>query len=368
MPWSLNATEPGPWVGAYPRAITDQVVQHHWRAEYTANGGFTWPALTTCWDITVDLDLFRSPVAVLRAKATNLGPVGSWVRLYCGWTIDGVTTEGVVFFGMVTERHRVRPHGGPTDAWIEFEAHSAEACWDFPSNASHGISNSYTRVAQTQLGNVTWQAPNTLRVWEHPDLNIPTSPQLTAFRAMSISPGDNVDTFVRSMADSLGQRIAGDYRRRYAGAELAAYAVTPREPASNTALNLAGRVTDWRESVTIDRLATAVDITAQWLSGGNQQQSRRIYGGAGSDFTRQRSITVPMRPTGGSLEANDPTALAYMSSIASYPRRSTFTTRAIWWLDLLMHVVANNAEGGRPIIALTFDVDPGLMTITTAYP
>lgn len=370
MVWALNATNPGPWTGCYPAAVTDTVVQHGWRMTYAAPGSSTWLDLGPVWDVTVDLDLFRSPAAILRAKIPGGAPlIGSWVRLYTSYTLAGVTTEGTLFFGMLTATAQVRPFGGGSPSqWSEITAESAETCWDFPSNATHNISNSYTRVAETQLSNVTWQAPNTLRLWEHPDLNTPTSPQLTAFRAMGVTPGDNVDTFVHAMAESLGQRVTGDYRRRYPGSEKAAYAITPRQPDSNTTLNLTGRVTDWRRSTSIDQQASAVDITAQWISAGDNKQSRRIYGGGGTDFTRQRSISIPMRPTGGSLGASDPTALAYLTSIQSYVTRITFTARAIWWLDLLMHVTATADKGPRPVVALTFHVDAGLMAVTLADP
>lgn len=368
MAWTLDGTNPGPWTGAYPAAVTDQVVQHHWQLETSSNGGVTWNPVDS-WDLTVDLDITRSPIAILRGKANGMPLVGKWVRLDVGWTIAGVTTEGTLFFGMVTARDAVHPHGGPIADWFEFQAESAETCWDFPANASHGISSTYTRIAQTQLVNVTWQAPNTLRVWEHIDLNSPTTAQLTAFRAMEISPGDNVDRFIHAMAEALGQRIAGDYRRRYPGSELAAYAVTPRLADTFVALNLAGRTTDLRRSAAIDRQATAVDITAQWISAGDNKQSRRVYGGAGTDFTRQRSFTINMKPTGGSLGANDPTALALLYSNAElYPHRVTFTARALWWLDPGMHVIPHSAAGPSPIIAITYDIDGGLMHVTLGDP
>ena len=370
MAWTLSAINPGPWTGAYPAAVTDTVVHHAWRMTYLSPGGSTWTDVPESWDLVVNLDLFRSPAASLKGAATAVPLIGGWVRLYCSWTINGVTTEGTLFYGMVTARTAVRPHGGPSSAtaYYEFTAESAEACWDFPSNSTHGISNSYTRVAQTQLSNVTWQAPNTLRLYEHPDLNTPTSPQLAAYRAMEITPGDNVDSFVHAMAESLGQRVVGDYRRRYTGTELAAYYITPREPDSNTALNLTGRVTDWRETRSIDQSPSAVDVTATWISAGDQKQSRRVYGGGGTDYTRQKSISIPMKPTGGTLGASDPTALAWVHGIGMYGIRTTFTCRAIWWLDLQMHVIDSASGGPRPIVAITFLVDSGLMTITTAYP
>lgn len=369
MTWTLNARNPGPWTGAYPAVVTAPVVEHSWRMTCISPSGSSWVDAGACWDVVVDLDLFRSPAARLSAKSTAVPLVGGWVRLYCSYTINGVTTEGTLFYGMVTERAAVRPDGGPTTAHFEFAAESAETCWDFPSNATHGISNSYTRIAETSLANVTWQAPNTLKVFEHIDLNSPTSPQLAAFRAMSISPGDNVDTFVHSMAEALGQRVVGDYRRRWwADSSLAAYYVTPREPDAYVHLDLTNRVTDWRESTTIDQQATAVDITAQWISAGDNRQSRRIYGGGGTDFTRQRSISIPMKPTGGSLGPSDPTALAYLSSVQTFVKRTTFTARAIWWLDLMMHVLPTADGGAYPVVAITWLVDAGLMTVTIADP
>lgn len=362
MAWHLDATHPGPWTGCYPAAIAATVIQHSWQL-YTLGHSADIPIATPSWDVTVDADLLRSPNATLKAKVGGNGwpVIGSWVRLDVSWMIDGAKT-GTLFWGMVTRTTRHRPHGGTTTAYVEIEAQSAEVVYDFPSNATHAISNSYTRCDQAALGNVTWKP---LPIGYHNvSLNTPTAGQLAAYRAMEITPGDNLDSFIHVMAESLGQRARGDYRKL--GSSAAGYIISPREPDSDTPLDLTDLATNWSETCDIADVATAVDVTAQWVSGGDNKQSRRIYGGPGDLYTRAKQVSIPMKPTGGSLGASDPTALAYLASVTLWPYRQTFTCRAIWWLDLL-HQVAAGGLYAR-VVAITWLVDTGVMTVTAARP
>lgn len=365
MAWALNATNPAPWTGCYPAALDTVALEHGWQLYTYQNIGSAVNA-RPAWDIEVDVDLFRSPTATLKAKLVRSGLlfVGSWVRLDTSWKVAGTWRAGTLFWGQITRITAHRPHGGgpANETHIEIEARSAEVVFDFPSNATHGISNSYTRCDETQLANVTWK-PLGIGWYSH-DLNTPTSAQLAAYRAMEVQPGDNIDTFIHAMAEALGQRALGDYR--CLGGRQAGYRICPREPDTYTTLNLAGLVTDWTNTIDIDTAPTAIDVTAQWVSGGDQKQARRTYGGPGGLYTRAKAVTIPMRPTGGSLSASDPTAQAYIESIALWPYRQSFTCRAVWWLDVLMQV--DSGDGLSRVVAITWQVDTATMTVITANP
>lgn len=354
MPWTHDATNPAPWTAATKTAaLTAPIIDISYQL------GLGIGVNPAAWDIDADIDIARSPTAIAHAKV----PYGTTVALGDDFRLTaGIGTDlQPVCLGIVTgiERRVIGP-----DRWIELTAASREQLLDLPSDIAYtppSWATQLTDIMSTALGATPFQPWGGYLFIDNQTTIAPTSAQYTALRATDIGLGDNIDTWLHTLADTLGQRLTGNYLN-YTGH----YLLRDRNPATAPPLTIDPIVTDLRRRTSIDDLCNVVDLTATWHESNQEKSSRRIYATSGTPAIRAaRNYTIVYRPplSGGvrQLTATNPTAQAYLTR-STTTEVATITTRALWWLQPLHRITADGATW--TIQQIRHQLTTGTMTIT----
>lgn len=357
-----SSLDPTPWAADSLAYAFSPLTEHTWsmtaRELVWGDGGtFTMDA----WDVTVDIDARRIPIAIATFKVpaaqaeahpTAFNPVmATFITLNAGWKrTSGPDLHPVFVGGLVS----METSNGITTC----RAVSMDGIMGAYSN--YAVPYNATSVAQVVAAWSGYMVVNSITLTTEGALPTPTAGQLAAFRGMTTgNPGDGM-TALNQMATALGCWIRGSTR-------YPTWLTLSARYDSGTALDL-NSILD-PETITItsslDGFARSVTLTAVWNEGKLKKQSSNYYYGGGPvgfEQTGAAAVEIDYKPAGGVLSDTDPIGQAYASAYGSRTWTATATGRALWWLQPRQIVTIGTRTGQLETINL--DVDAGTATYT----
>lgn len=362
MPAAPSSLNPSPWRADSLAYIQQPLTEHAWSltARELVSGGSAFDL--DAWDITVDIDASRIPIAVatfkvpasqVAAHSTEFDPAqATFLTLRAGWKRDGVPDLQPIFVGGLTSMETT---GDVTTC----RAESMDGI--LGSRGTYSVPVSYTRVDQVVTDFSNSMVINTISLTTEGTLPTPTGGQLAAFRAIAVPENGSQMEALSQMALNLGCWIRGSLRTP-------TWLTVSARYDSGTTIDLTSMADPAATKIATDSTyAPGVLLTAKWIDGKTSKQSQNVYRGAAAPVGFEQAAYAPVeityKPAGGVLSDTDPIGLAYGNAYANRRWRATTATRAIWWLQ--PRQLATFAGKTGQIDAIVFDVDGGHMTITT---
>lgn len=343
------------------------------------------------WDVEVSLDGGRRPYAEAKFKtsagpltnpATSGGPFQSSTpyrlaiaTVYAGYhrTVAGSPVDDMfmLFRGYVTSREVITDAAGAE--YVQWTAASLDKWLDFPSNrVDTAVSSTRTSVKDlcdaVNASASRWWRDVTI-VEEAAYMNVPTSAQRTAFRALTCKTWDSVAEFVQQMALALGQWTRPDVRSVSTPSLIICADPYPYRAATALARS---NFASLSRVESLDQWANVLDLTLTWAdSSGSTVTKRRVYtNGTPNNATpiAVRQVNLTAYPPGGAMPASYALANAWLRRIGAMQAvKYSGQARAMYWLQPRIDGIdlTDNGRGDTagPIDSITYQVDAGTMTV-----
>lgn len=361
----LNALDSTPWPWT-PAVWSASTAPCHWTLSIAntggwAAGGTTAPPwlTTTAWDIVLDLDATRNPIATLRANLVIDGHdlYDSFqpehirhITISAGWQAN---QQYPLFYGYLTSVTR-------RDGYYTITARSVDALWaERPLFTDYQIPAGATSMASLTLPG--WLDDMRFANWS-PDT--PTGSQLAEFRAQKGAEGDSIDDFARTAAACLGVTLRAIHRTLVPHGGPQYHALGP--VTSRTRLTLTD-IENLEETKDTDTVTVYVLATATWTDAGTSKTETLMVtpdGGVWQDWQTPKPVTLRTRPAPGGLYDSRRVFQQFLRPTGT--PRYTFTARALWWLapDHGLTIPTPTGPANVNIERIQYHVDAGTMTIT----